>query len=204
MHESQSRLIENHVGRSAPFWARHFGRLRDTFPDQLGDVGVDEWLAAINGVRPGFIRIEADEPTDDLHIMLRVRIEMALLDGSLAVADIPAMWADGIRQDLGLDLPDDARGCLQDVHWSQNYFGAFPTYTIGNLTAARLFARLREDKAVASGLARADYAPLRAALERALWTHVRSRSRAEMLDATAAGMDDVDADLSHLRERFAA
>ncbi|WP_102108062.1 carboxypeptidase M32 [Oceaniglobus roseus] len=204
MHESQSRLVENHVGRSPAFWARHFARLRDTFPEQLGDVTVEEWLAAITHVRPGFIRIEADELTYDLHIMLRVRIEMALLDGSLRVADVPAAWAEAMREDLGLEVPDDGQGCLQDVHWSHNYFGSFPTYTIGNLTAARLFARLRQDERIGAALERADYAPLRAALGAQVWSHGRSLSRAEILERAAPKIDETDAYLAHLSARFAA
>lgn len=203
MHESQSRLIENHVGRSPAFWAVHFDRLRDTFPEQLADVTEQEWLAAINSVRPGFIRIEADELTYDMHIMLRVRIEMALLDGTLKAADVPGAWAEEMRKDLGLTVPDDAQGCLQDVHWSQNYFGSFPTYTIGNLTAARLFARLRQDEDISAALERADYAPLHAALGAQVWRHGRSRSRAEILESAAPEISEVDAYLAHLSERFA-
>mgnify|MGYP006394149615 CR=1 FL=1 len=202
MHESQSRLIENHVGRAPAFWQAHFGLLRDAFPDQLSDVSLEEWLAAINSPRPGFIRIQADELTYDLHIMLRVRLEMALLDGSLAVADLPEAWNAAMRDDLGLDVPDDGQGCLQDVHWSHGYFGSFPTYTIGNMTAAHLFETLSRDPEVAAGLSDADYAPLRAALGRLVWRHGRSRTRAEIMrDAGAAGAPE-DAYLRHLSTRF--
>ncbi len=203
MHESQSRLIENHVGRAPEFWAQHFASLRDAFPDQLGDVSEAEWVAAINGVRPGFIRIEADELTYDLHIMLRVRIEMALLGGTLKVADIPEAWNAAIKDDLGLDVPDDGVGCLQDVHWSHNYFGSFPTYTIGNVTAARLFAHLRGEPEVRAGLDSGDYAPLRGALETLVWRHGRSRSRAEIMAALPADPAPEAAYLDHLRARFA-
>ncbi len=198
MHESQSRLIENHVGRSDTFWEKHFGLLRDAFPDALGDVTVEEWLAAIRYVTPGLTRVESDELTYDLHIMLRVRIEMALLDGSLSVADVPEAWNTAMRDDLGLEVPDDGSGCLQDVHWSSGYFGSFPTYTIGNITAATLFSQLRADKDVAAGLEQADYAPLRAALGERVWRHGRSRTRQQVM----GGQTDPTAYLDHLRARY--
>ena len=108
MHESQSRLLENRVGRSRRFWELHFGRLRDAFPDQLADVSATEFWRAVNLVRPGLIRVEADELTYDLHIMLRVELEAAIVAGDLAVADLPAAWAERMRDDLGLTVPDDA------------------------------------------------------------------------------------------------
>lgn len=199
MHESQSRLIENHVGRSAAFWDRHFATLRDAFPDQLGDVTVEEWLAAIRHAQPGLTRVESDELTYDLHIMLRVRIEMALMDGSLKPADVPEAWNTAMREDLGLEVPDDGAGCLQDVHWSSGYFGSFPTYTIGNVTAATLFAQIRADQTVGPALDRADYGPLRAALADRVWRHGRSRTRAEM----TGGPTDPAAYLAHLGDRYA-
>lgn len=204
MHESQSRLLENHVGRSTAFWQAHFGRLRAHFPDQLADVTAEEFAAAVNRVQPGPIRIEADELTYDFHIMLRVRLEMALLDGSLAVADVPEAWRAAMAADLGVMIADDGQGCLQDVHWSHGYMGSFPTYTIGNLTAAQLMAHLRAARPeVGTALAQGETAPLRTALGDLVWRHGRSRSRAEMMAAIGAEPSDPEPYLAYLRGKFA-
>jgi carboxypeptidase Taq len=190
MHESQSRLLENRVGRSRRFWELHFGRLRDAFPDQLADVSATEFWRAVNLVRPGLIRVEADELTYDLHIMLRVELEAAIVAGDLAVADLPAAWAERMRDDLGLTVPDDARGVLQDIHWSTGYVGSFPTYTLGNVMASQLFAVAEQDAAVTAGLAAGDYAPLRSWLNHAVHRHGRSRLPEEILQAaTGRGLD---------------
>ncbi|ETX28598.1 carboxypeptidase M32 [Roseivivax isoporae] len=205
MHESQSRLLENHVGRSRGFWEVHFGMLRDIFPDQLSDVSVDEFVAAVNRVEPGFIRVEADELTYDLHIMLRVRLEVAMMEGALAPADLPAAWNEGMRADLGLDPPDDARGCLQDVHWSHGYMGSFPTYTIGNVTAAQIMDRLRRAAAgLDAALAAGDLEPLRARLSEAVWRKARRQPRAALVAGLGGDAGDPRPYLEHLRSRFAA
>ncbi|MFN4131032.1 MAG: carboxypeptidase M32, partial [Paracoccaceae bacterium] len=204
MHESQSRLLENHVGRSPAFWAVHYARLRDTFPTQLADVTEAEFVAAINRVEPGLVRVEADELTYDLHIMLRVRLEMALMDGSLAVADLPEAWNAAIADDLNLTVPDDGLGCLQDVHWSSGYIGSFPTYTIGNATAAQIMEHLdATDPAVRVALEDGNSLPLRDRLGDLVWCHGRSRSRAEILASIGYGTSDPDAYLRYLRTRFA-
>lgn len=204
MHESQSRLLENHVGRSPAFWAVHYSRLRDTFPTQLADVTEAEFVAAINRVEPGLIRVEADELTYDLHIMLRVRLEMALMDGSLPVADLPEAWNAAIASDLGLTVPDDALGCLQDVHWSSGYIGSFPTYTIGNATAAQIMEHLRKtDAAVSTALEQGNAHPLCERLQDLVWRHGRSRSRADLLASIGYGASDPDAYLRYLRKKFA-
>nr|WP_272210341.1 hypothetical protein [Marinicella sp. W31]MDC2876211.1 hypothetical protein [Marinicella sp. W31] len=180
MHESQSRLFENHIGRSADFWALHFDRLKSHFPDQLGDVSEAEFVCAVNRTEPGLVRVEADELTYDLHIMLRVRIEMALMDGSLAVDDVPEAWNTAMREDLGIDVPHDGLGCLQDVHWSSGYIGSFPTYTIGNVTAAQIMARLDETEPSLRDAAKmGDLAPLRARLGAIVWQHGRSKTDAK-------------------------
>src|SRR3546814_3447058 len=123
MHESQSRLWENRVGRSRRFWELHFDLLSEAFPDRLGDVIAEDFWRAVNLARPGLIRVAADEPTYDLHIMLRVELEAAVIAGDLAVGDLPAAWAERMRADLGLEVPDDAHGVLQDIHWSSGYVG---------------------------------------------------------------------------------
>jgi carboxypeptidase Taq len=204
MHESQSRLLENHVGRTAAFWAVHYSRLRDTFPEQLRDVTAEEFIAAINRVEPGPIRVESDELTYDLHIMLRVKIEMALMDGSLAVADIPHVWREAMQEDLGVTVENDAQGCLQDVHWSVGYIGSFPTYSIGNATAAQLMGHFDESAPdVRRALDRADTGPLRAALGDAVWQHGRTLSRAQILERLGLVANDTTAYVDYLAGRFA-
>jgi carboxypeptidase Taq len=145
MHESQSRLWENQVGRSRPFWEHFFPRVKQLFPTTLRDVSLDAWLWAINDVQPSHIRVEADEATYNLHIILRFELEQALISGDLSVADVPGAWNEKFTHLLGLPVPDDARGCLQDVHWSMGGLGYFPTYTLGNLLAAQLMAAARRE-----------------------------------------------------------
>jgi len=204
MHESQSRLLENHVGRSRAFWERHFGTLRAQFPEELADVDAETFTAGVNAVRPGFVRVEADELTYDVHILLRVRLELALLDGSLEVADLPAAWNEAMKRDLGLTVPEDGvTGCLQDVHWSSGYLGSFPTYTLGNLTAASIMARLAEtDPQVGQGLDQGDTAPLRAVLADKVWRHGRSLSRAELLAQMGGDAADPQPYLDYLAAKF--
>lgn len=145
IHESQSRMWENQVGRGRPFWEHFFPRARQAFPAALRDVSLDEWLFAINDVQPSFIRVEADEVTYNLHIILRFELEQALMTGDLVPADVPAAWNERVRLSLGITPPDDARGCLQDIHWSFGGLGYFPTYTLGNLYAAQFMAAARRD-----------------------------------------------------------
>jgi len=144
IHESQSRLWENHVGRTRDFWehwhapaCKHFPALKKLSPAQIA--------AAVNRVAPTFIRVEADQVTYDLHIILRFELELKLIDAELKPADLPACWNEEFAKMFGLKVPDDARGCLQDTHWAIGYFGYFPTYTLGNLNAAQLMAAAAQE-----------------------------------------------------------
>jgi carboxypeptidase Taq len=143
IHESQSRLWENQVGRGRAFWGHFFPRLRQTFPTALAGVEFDRFYFAVNEVRPSLIRVEADEATYNLHVALRFELELGLVSGDLAVADLPGAWNERFKALLGLDVPDDTRGCLQDIHWSFGGIGYFPTYTLGNLYAAQLMSAAR-------------------------------------------------------------
>lgn len=145
IHESQSRLWENQVGRGRPFWEHFFPRLRQTYPEALRGVGLDAWLFAINAVQPSFIRVEADEATYNLHIILRFELEQAIISGQLAAAEVPGAWNERFKQMFGLQVETDAQGCLQDIHWSLGGMGYFPTYTLGNLYAAQLMEAARAD-----------------------------------------------------------
>jgi carboxypeptidase Taq len=139
VHESQSRLWENLAGHSRPFWSCFYPRLRSAFPEALGGVEFEEFYRAINAVSPSMIRVEADEVTYNLHIVLRFELEVALLERSLSVADLPDAWNAKMEEYLGLTPQNDAEGALQDVHWAAGLFGYFPTYAIGNVLSVQLF-----------------------------------------------------------------
>jgi carboxypeptidase Taq len=145
VHESQSRLWENLVGRSMPFWELMYPRLKHLFPAQLKGVGVKNFHRAINKVAPSFIRVNADEATYNLHIMLRLELEIKLVEGTIAVGDLPAEWNARMQDYLGITPRNDAEGVLQDVHWSYGSIGYFSTYALGNLISAQLWERIHQD-----------------------------------------------------------
>lgn len=145
MHESQSRLWENLVGRSREFWSHYFPRLQTFFPDQMKGVDVEAFYRAINRVEPSFIRVEADEVTYNLHIMLRFELENEMLEGKVRVADLPEAWNAKMETYLGVVPPDDAQGVLQDIHWSGGTMGYFPTYSLGNLISVQLFDKAKAE-----------------------------------------------------------
>jgi carboxypeptidase Taq len=138
-------MYENMIGRSLPFWKHYESKIKGVYGSQLDGVGAHELYRAINAVQPSLIRVEADECTYNLHVILRYEIEVALIEGDLKVADIPEVWNAKMKAYLGLDVPSDAEGCLQDIHWSHGSMGYFPTYTLGNLYAAQLFEKIEED-----------------------------------------------------------
>lgn len=139
MHESQSRLWENCVGRGKAFWQHNMPFLKKSFPKQIKDITEEQFYAGINKVQPSLIRTEADELTYHFHVMIRYEIEKSLIEGSILTKDIPAYWNELYQQYLGITVPDDKQGCLQDVHWSHGSFGYFATYSLGSLYAAQLF-----------------------------------------------------------------
>ena len=145
VHESQSRMWENLVGRSRAFWVGFYPRIKEVFPEQLGDVDLQSFYGAINRVEPSLIRVEADEATYNLHIMVRFELEIAMMQGALDVADLPDEWNSKFEDFLGLVPPDDAMGVLQDIHWSGGMIGYFPTYALGNLIAAQLWEKIEAD-----------------------------------------------------------
>lgn len=192
IHESQSRMWENQVGRSRAFWQWALPQAQRIFGNALGGFTVDDVYGAVNRVEPSLIRVEADEATYNLHVMLRFDLERALVRGDLAVADLPGAWNERIRADLGLQVPDDRRGCLQDIHWSSGAIGYFPTYTLGTLYAAQFWeAAQRAMPALDADMARGELAPLLAWLRENVHAHGR-RFRAAELCARITG-----APLSH-------
>lgn len=202
IHESQSRLWENHVGRSLAFWNRwhasackHFSHLRQFSPEQI--------TAGVNRVSPSFIRVEADQVTYDLHIILRFQLELRLINGELKVADLPACWNEEFEKMLGLKVPDDARGCLQDIHWSLGAFGYFPTYTLGNLNAAQLMAAVRrENPNVECELALGDYSTLLGWLRAKVHEPGQRFSPQELMRRATGSATRAEFHLEHLRARL--
>ena len=139
VHESQSRLWENLVGRSRQFWSRYYPKLQEVFPETLGGVDDETFYRAINTLAPSEIRVEADEVTYNLHILLRFELEVALIDGTLSIADLPNAWNEKMENYLGIQPKNDSVGMLQDIHWADGLFGYFPTYAIGNVLSVQLF-----------------------------------------------------------------
>ncbi len=181
-HEFSSRLWENQIGRSRAFWQLHFARVQALFPWQMAEADPELFYRAVNRVKPSLIRVEADEVTYNLHIMLRAEIEMALLEGAVAVDDLPEVWNAKMEAYLGLTPPDDRRGVLQDVHWSFGGFGNFPCYTIGNIMAAQVLAAAQAHiPDLAGRLAEGDYQTLLAWLSENIYRHGRAYSADELL-----------------------
>jgi carboxypeptidase Taq len=157
IHESQSRMVENIIGRSRGFWQAHWPKLQELFTDQLEGATLDDFYRAINKVEPSYIRVEADELTYNLHIILRFELEQAMLNGDLAAAGVPAAWNEKMQELLGIVPPTDREGCLQDIHWSSPNFGYFPTYTLGNLYAAQFYqAALSQEPRLEQELSRGE------------------------------------------------
>ncbi len=161
IHESQSRMWENLVGRSHAFWRHFFPAAKQRFPQALGGVALDDFYFAINEVRPSLIRVEADEATYNLHILIRFELELALLTGDLSTRDLPGAWTEKYRKYLDVTPPNDTDGVLQDIHWSAGLIGYFPTYSLGNLYASQFFARANADLGgLADQFARGEFQPL--------------------------------------------
>ncbi|MEX2025697.1 MAG: carboxypeptidase M32, partial [Pirellulaceae bacterium] len=162
IHESQSRMWENQVGRSRPFWQHFFPQAQSAFPDALAKTRLNDFYFAINNVQPSLIRVEADEATYNLHIIVRFELEQAILTGDLPIADVPAAWKAKYREYLGIEPSNDADGALQDIHWSAGLVGYFPTYSLGNLYSAQFFEQADKDwGGLAVMFARGEFAPLK-------------------------------------------
>jgi carboxypeptidase Taq len=187
IHESQSRLWENNVGRSLAWWQTIYPRLQATSPQPLKGVTVQHFYKGINKVAPSLVRTEADEVSYHFHVMIRYQLEKSLLDGSLAVADIPHWWKDKYAAWLGVTVPDDKRGCLQDVHWSHGSFGYFPTYSLGSFYAAQFFsAAENQDLTIKPALQEGRSEPLLKWLRTRIHRHGR-RYTSEQLCESATG-----------------
>lgn len=205
VHESQSRLWENRVGRSYAFWQNHFGLLQNTFKGVLDDVSLDAFYRAINRSEPSLIRVEADELTYDLHIMLRVEIEMGLMDGSLAVKDLPEYWREKMKTYLGVTPKNDKEGVLQDIHWSKGMIGSFPTYTLGNVMAAQfMHAAHQQDPTIEADLQKGEYGTLLNWLRTNILQYGRTYTPTELLQRVTGKPLDADDYLTYLEKKFTA
>jgi carboxypeptidase Taq len=204
IHESQSRMWENLVGRSLGFWRYFYPRVREAFP-VLHDVSLEVFHFAVNEVKPSLIRTEADEVTYNLHILLRFELERALMNDDLQVDDLPGAWAEQLQAYLGLPPPDFRQGVMQDIHWSAGLFGYFPTYTLGNLYAAQFFARAERDLGpLEEKFAAGDFAPL------LTWLRDRIHAQGQRLWARPLVREVTEVDLQprylvrYLQQKFGA
>ncbi|MES2436969.1 MAG: carboxypeptidase M32 [Patescibacteria group bacterium] len=203
IHESQSRLWENMIGKSKPFWKFLYPKLQKAFPKPFKSVSVDEFYEILNKVESSLIRIEADEITYNLHIIIRFEIERELVEGTLEVKDAPKVWNQKYKDYLGIDVPDNARGILQDVHWSGGGVGYFPTYSFGNLYAAQFFNAMRKDipdldKKVAKG----DLLPLREWLRAKIHAHGKRFTAASLVQEVTGEPLNAAYFSAYIKEKF--
>lgn len=204
IHESQSRMWENLVGRSRSFWQHFFPQLQATFPAAAGDAKLEEFFWAINHVEPSLIRVEADEATYNLHIIIRFELEQALLSQDLAVSDLPGAWREKYQQYLGIEPKTDADGCLQDIHWSAALIGYFPTYSLGNLYASQFFEQADRDLGgLAALFARGEFDPLKSWLNEMIHHRGQNYTASELVQlVTGAPLSHAPL-MRHLRGKLA-
>ena len=205
VHESQSRLWENMVGRSAAFWHHFYPSLRSAFPDALKGVDEEAFLRAVNKSYPSLIRVEADEVTYNLHILLRFELENEMLEGSLKVKDLPEAWNARVKEYLGIDVPDDGVGVLQDIHWSWVDFAVFPGYTLGNLMGAQLMERIRLDLPGLDGqIEKGDFGQLLKWLQVNVYQHGRKFTPNELMERATGKPVSAEPWIAYVRQKFGA
>ncbi|HTE19320.1 MAG TPA: carboxypeptidase M32, partial [Armatimonadota bacterium] len=203
LHKSQSRLWENLVGRSRGFWQHYFPRLQETFPEQLRDTTLEQFYRAMNRVSPSCIRVEADEITYNLHILLRYELENDLLEGRLSVADAPEAWNEKMREFLGLTPPTHSDGILQDVHWSIGIMGYFPTYSLGNILSVQLYERAVADvPSIPGDTERGEFAPLLGWLRENVHRHGRKYLPADLVQRVTGSPLTSEPYVRYLKTKF--
>jgi carboxypeptidase Taq len=203
LHESQSRMWENLVGRSRAFWKFFYPKLQAAFPEQFGGVDMEAFYRAINKVQPSLIRIEADEATYGLHIILRFEIEQEIMEGKLALKDLPEAWNARIKDYLGLSVPNDANGVLQDIHWSSGFIGYFPTYQLGNIIASQIWEKALEAMPdLYAQFERGEFTALREWLRENLHRHGRKFTPKETLQKVVGGPISVEPYVRYLKTKL--
>jgi carboxypeptidase Taq len=204
VHESQSRLWENVVGRSRPFWQHYYPQLQAAFPAQLGQVSLDTFYAAVNKVQPSVIRTDADQMTYDLHVMIRFDLELALLEGTLAIDDLPEAWQARYLSDVGVCAAAECDGVLQDVHWFAGPIGGmFQGYTLGNIMSAAFYdAALRANPDIPQHIARGDFAPLHGWLRENIYRHGAKFTANEIIQRVTGGPLSIAPYVAYLRNKF--
>ena len=203
LHESQSRMWENLVGRSLPFWEWYFPKLVERYPEQLKGVKVRDFYKAVNKVEPSYIRVEADEATYNLHIMLRLEIEIGLLEGSIKVSELPEVWNDKFEDYLGIRPNNDAEGVLQDVHWSFGLFGYFSTYALGNLVSLQLWEKINQDiPALEDKIGSGDFSDLLGWLNTNLHAHGSKYFPQDMVQRITGEKINGDAYIRYLNRKY--
>jgi len=204
LHESQSRLWENLVGRSLPFWRYFFPRLRKCFPEALADVELEDWYRSVNWVAPSLIRVEADEATYNLHVILRFELEQELLLDTVDLAELPEIWNDRMRAYVGVEPPNDRLGVLQDMHWAGGHIGYFSTYALGNVISAQIWEKVSaEIPDLHDQFEQGEFGELRAWLGERLYRHGRKFTPKETLERVVGGPIDPDPYLRYLRTKLA-
>ncbi len=203
LHESQSRLWENLVGRSKEFWGYFYPRFQSLFPETLGDVSLEKFYKGINKVEPSLVRVESDEATYNLHVMLRMEIEIALMEGSLMVRDLPEVWNSKVKEYLGITPPNDAVGVLQDIHWSGGSIGYFPTYALGNLVSVQLWDKILEElPALYSQIRNGDFSSLLAWLRENLHQYGAKFDPQDMVLKITGSKISPEPYLRYLKEKY--
>jgi carboxypeptidase Taq len=205
VHESQSRMWENLVGRSLPFWEHFFPALKKTFPTQLDGVSVKSFYKAINKVESSFIRVNADEATYNLHVMLRLEMEIGMIEGKYAVKDLPEIWNSKMEDYLGIVPPNDAQGVLQDVHWSSGLMGYFSTYALGNLISAQVWEKVNEDiKDLDEQIRKGKFDALLAWLREKIHIHSRKYDPQDLVQKVTGSKINSDAYIRYLTNKYSA
>lgn len=206
VHESQSRLWENVVGRSRPFWEHYYPQLQAAFADQLREVSLDQFYRAINKVKPSLIRVDADEVTYNLHVMIRFDLELALLEGSLAIKDLPEAWNSRYASDIGVTPPHDKDGVLQDVHWYGGLIGgAFQGYTLGNLLSAQFYSKaLEAHPGIPAEIGQGKFDTLRAWMTENIYQYGSKYTAPELIQRVTGGGLQVQPLLNYLRTKYGA
>jgi carboxypeptidase Taq len=203
VHESQSRMWENFVGRSRAFWRHFYPSVQAAFPETMNGVDAERFYRAVSKVKPSLIRIEADEATYNLHIIIRFELEQELITGRLAPRDLPAAWDAKMAEYLGVEVPDIADGCLQDTHWASGSFGYFPTYALGNVVSAQLWERIGKDiPDLEEPIERGQFGALREWLREHVHRHGRKYLPGQLVERVVGGPLDPQPLVRHLRVKF--